>query len=172
MSALFDSDTTTLNVLNVLLNKSAARENLVCARILIFIVAINGPESNSGSIFYYWKVTHTIAVKHLWQEGKCMCRKTLKTLQWRHNGWDSVSNHQPHDCLLNRLFRHRSNNASKLRVNSLCVRGIHRRPHKWPVTRKKFKTLNFAVYVLPYHCLLICLTRSCDSDPCYRDHVL
>ena len=29
-------------------------------------------------------------------------------LQWRHNGRDSVSNHQPHDCLLNRLFRRRS----------------------------------------------------------------
>ena len=25
-------------------------------------------------------------------------------LQWRHNGRDGVSNHQPHDCLLNRLF--------------------------------------------------------------------
>ena len=30
------------------------------------------------------------------------------TLRWRHNGRDSVSNHQPHDCLLNRLFRRRS----------------------------------------------------------------
>ena len=29
------------------------------------------------------------------------------SLQWRHNGRDSVSNHQPHDCLLNRLFRGR-----------------------------------------------------------------
>ena len=29
-------------------------------------------------------------------------------LRWRHNGLDSVSNHQPHDCLLNRLFRRRS----------------------------------------------------------------
>ena len=28
------------------------------------------------------------------------------SLQWRHNGRDSVSNHQPHDCLLNRLFSH------------------------------------------------------------------
>ena len=27
------------------------------------------------------------------------------SLQWRHNGRDSVSNHQPHDCLLNRLLR-------------------------------------------------------------------
>ena len=27
------------------------------------------------------------------------------TLWWRHNGRDSVSNHQPHDCLLNRLLK-------------------------------------------------------------------
>ena len=26
------------------------------------------------------------------------------TLQWRHNGCDGVSNIQPHDCLLNRLY--------------------------------------------------------------------
>ena len=33
---------------------------------------------------------------------------TVQALRWRHNGSDCVSNHQPHDCLLNRLFRHRS----------------------------------------------------------------
>ena len=43
------------------------------------------------------------------------------TLQWRHNGHDSVSNHQPHDCLLNRLFRRRSKKTSKLRVTGLCA---------------------------------------------------
>ena len=43
------------------------------------------------------------------------------TLQWRHNGCDSVSNHQPNDCLLNRLFRHRSKKTSKLRVTGLCA---------------------------------------------------
>ena len=43
------------------------------------------------------------------------------TLRWRHNGCDSVSNHQPHDCLLNRLFRRRSKKTSKLRVTGLCV---------------------------------------------------
>ena len=42
-------------------------------------------------------------------------------LRWRHNGHDSVSNHQPHDCLLNRLFRRRSKKTSKLRVTGLCV---------------------------------------------------
>ena len=42
-------------------------------------------------------------------------------LQWRHNGRDSVSNHQPHDCVLNRLFRRRSEKTSKLRVTGhLC----------------------------------------------------
>ena len=42
-------------------------------------------------------------------------------LQWRHNGYDNVSNHQPHDCLLNRLFRRRSKKTSKLRVTGLCA---------------------------------------------------
>ena len=46
---------------------------------------------------------------------------TWRTLQWRHNERDGVSNHQPHDCLLNRLFGRRSNKTSKLRVTGLCV---------------------------------------------------
>ena len=40
--------------------------------------------------------------------------------RWRHNGRDGVSNHQPHDYLLNRLFRHRSKKTAKLRVTGLC----------------------------------------------------
>ena len=45
----------------------------------------------------------------------------LVPLQWRHNGHDTVWNHQPHDCLLNRLFRRRSKKTSTLRVTGLCV---------------------------------------------------
>ena len=41
--------------------------------------------------------------------------------QWRHNGHDGVSNHQTHDCLLNRLFRRRSIKTSKLRVIGLSA---------------------------------------------------
>ena len=41
------------------------------------------------------------------------------SLRWRHNERDSVSNYQPHVCLLNRLFTHRSKKASKLRVTGL-----------------------------------------------------
>ena len=61
------------------------------------------------------------------------------SLQWRHNGHDGVSNHQPHHCLLNHLFGRRSKKTLKLCVTGLCA-GIHRGPvnslHKWPVTRK------------------------------------
>ena len=42
-------------------------------------------------------------------------------LQWRHNECDVVSNHQPHDCLLNCLFRRRSKKTPKLRVTGLCA---------------------------------------------------
>ena len=43
------------------------------------------------------------------------------TLRWRRNGHGDVSNHQPHHCLLNRLFGCRSKKTSKLRVTGLCV---------------------------------------------------
>ena len=48
-------------------------------------------------------------------------RQIYSTLQWIHNGRDSVSGHQTHDCLLNRSFRRRSKKTSKLRVTALCA---------------------------------------------------
>ena len=68
---------------------------------------------------------------------KCICIyiNFWSPLQWRHNGCDCVSNHEPHDCLLNRLFRRRSKKISKLRVNGLCAGNS---PHKWPIARKMF----------------------------------
>ena len=61
------------------------------------------------------------------------------TLHWRHNDHEGVLNHQPHGCLLNRLFRRKSKKTSKLRVTGLCVGnspGPVNSPHKGPVTRK------------------------------------
>ena len=63
------------------------------------------------------------------------------SLHWRHNDNDGVSNHQPHGCLFNCLFRRRSKKTSKLRVTGLCVGnspGPVNSPHKGPVTRKMF----------------------------------
>ena len=60
-------------------------------------------------------------------------------LQRRHNERDGVSNHQPHDCLLNRLFRRRSKKTPKPRVTGLCEgKSPVNSPHKWAVARKMF----------------------------------
>ena len=45
---------------------------------------------------------------------------TWLSLQWRHDNRDCVPNHQPHDCLFNRLFRCTSKKTSKLRVTGHC----------------------------------------------------
>ena len=45
----------------------------------------------------------------------------VSSLRWRHNDHAGVSNHQPHGCLLNRLFRRKSKKTSKLRVTGLCA---------------------------------------------------
>ena len=50
-----------------------------------------------------------------------------ESLRWRHNGRDCVSNHQPYDCLFNRLFRRGSKKNSPGPGNS---------PRNWHVTRK------------------------------------
>ena len=64
-------------------------------------------------------------------------QKNTMPLEWRHNGHDSVSSHQPRDYLLNHLFKRRSQKTSKLRVTGLCAGNSP----KWPVTRKMFPIL-------------------------------
>ena len=80
-------------------------------------------------LIYLVSKNETILIKKNWvsvrivngldgePDGQCHAM----TKQWRHNGRDSVSNHQPHDCWLNRLFRRRSKTTSKLRVTGLCA---------------------------------------------------
>ena len=43
-----------------------------------------------------------------------------RALQWRHYERNGFSNHRRLDCLLNRLFRHRSKKTSNLCVTGLC----------------------------------------------------
>ena len=69
------------------------------------------------------------------------CTHVVYTLHWRHNDYYGVSNHQPHGCFLNRLFRRRSKKTSKCRVTGLCVGnspGPVNSPHKGSITRKMF----------------------------------
>ena len=73
---------------------------------------------NSQFMIWQWKAVQSKPRSALYLD--YFCHSTL-SLRWRHNERDSVSNHQPHDCLLNRLFRRRSEESSKLCVTGLCV---------------------------------------------------
>ena len=68
-------------------------------------------------------------------------RLDCTTLQWRHNGHNGFSNQQPHDCLLNLLFRCRSKEHQSS-ASLAFVQGINWWPvnslHKRPVTQKIF----------------------------------
>ena len=89
--------------------------------------------------------SHVLRVTFVWSASQrpvtrqTFCPEPAFTLQWRHNGHNSVSNHQPRDCFLIHLFRRRSKKTS---ASLAFVRGIHRgpvnSPHKCPVTRKMF----------------------------------
>ena len=80
------------------------------------------------------------------------CVASICSLQWRHNDHDGVSNHQPHGCLLKRLFRRRSKKTSKFRVTGLCVGnspGPVNSPHKELVTRKMFPFDDVIMFMWP-----------------------
>ena len=58
----------------------------------------------------------------------------ITTLQWRHNEHDGVSDHQPHECLLNDVFRLKSKKTSKIRATGFCA-GNSPVPSKVPAQR-------------------------------------
>ena len=67
---------------------------------------------------------------------------TTRSLQWRYNGRDSVSNHQPRECLFTQPF-----NKAQIKENIKVPRHwpfvgyspeTGEFPHKGPVTRKMF----------------------------------
>ena len=81
----------------------------------------------ASSISWHFKI---LSLKHILVEridsqnlvihNKCNINDNSSSL-WRHYERDGVSNHQPHDCLLKRLYRRRPKKTSKLRVTGLCV---------------------------------------------------
>ena len=73
-------------------------------------------------IYVTWFTINDALPRFLSQYDMKISKNTIiYSLQWRHNRRDSVSNHQPHHCLLNGLFRRRSKKISKLRVTGLCA---------------------------------------------------
>ena len=116
------------------------------------------------NIVVYWQKSHIKA----W----------VYSLHWRHNGQDSVSIHQPHECLFDRLFRRRSKKYQSS-TSLAFVWGIHRRPvnspHKWPVTRKMFTLddvimdayyINKLTDVLDGYVWYLYINMCCSLNPC------
>ena len=111
-------------------------EMAIWSRILllkiVFLPLHISANNNAWSLAGYW-VTETemppfwriffILNKKLFQMTtfSAASDKSIKTLQWRHNGPDGVSNHRRYDCLVNCLVRRRSKKTSKLRVTGLCT---------------------------------------------------
>ena len=94
-----------------------------------------------------FEVLHVECINDCYSSVRCTVNWIRQvSLQWRHNGRDSVSNHQPQECLLNRVFRRRSKKRSKLRVICLCEGNF---PHKGPVTQKMF----------PFDDVIVCTWR-------------
>ena len=98
-----------------------------------------------STLLFWWEIWSTL---HFLDDSK----HTSHTLQWRHNGRDSLSNHQPHDSLLNRWLRRRPEKTQSS-ASLAFVRGIHRvnSPHKGRVT---WKILPFDdVIMIPAGCI-------------------
>ena len=76
--------------------------------------------SNSYNSTQAYNLTSSTRASDMFSKHEFIERCICFTLQWRHSGHHGVSNHQPHDCLLSRLFRHRSKKTSKLCVTGLC----------------------------------------------------
>ena len=80
-----------------------------------------GDKTVVRSSYLHNGISYTGKMSSLYWIGALSEHINASSLQWRHSGCDSVSKHQPHDCLLNRLFRRRSKKTSKLRVTGLCA---------------------------------------------------
>ena len=64
----------------------------------------------------YWRIYASLGLNELTAVMPCVST----SLQWRHNERDGVSNHQPHDYLLNRSFKQIKENTKAPRHWPLC----------------------------------------------------
>ena len=115
-------------------------------RSLLFVQQlVKANKKENTSALHYWYRLYTSGIHCYLPRASYMENVSMSwrchALPWRHNGCDGVSNHQPHEYLLNRLFRHRSKKKPKLRVTGLCEGNSPwpvNSPHKGPVMRKMF----------------------------------
>ena len=71
------------------------------------------------------------------------------SLHWHHNEPYGASNHQPHHCLFNRLFRRRSR-----KHQSSALLAFVRRIHLWPVSSSHKEPVTWKMF--PFDDVIIC----------------
>ena len=113
---------------------------ITCVTVEYTFLHAMRPEKNLDNIAQIWYVIKNDQFSFTGRNIYCLMTIYISIyqyiLEWRHNGRDDVSNHQPHQCLLNRLFRRRSKKTPKLRVTGLCAeftrdRRIPRKNGQW-----------------------------------------
>ena len=70
-----------------------------------------------------WQISSLMPCGYAFPRWNVIDYRVLKqgnSLLWHHNERDSVSNHQPYDCLLNRLLKAQIKETPRLRVTGLC----------------------------------------------------
>ena len=119
------------------------------------------PDPNANILLRFYVVSALQASTWIWKRMGILSRRVcVRTLQWRHNGRDSVSNHQPHDCLLNRWFRRRSKRTSKLRFTCFCA-GNSPVPGEFPAQMAS-NAENVSIWWRHHLSRRVCVRRSTD----------
>ena len=85
-------------------------------QILVYIILLPLQWCMQYRVILEFVITAPDGISHVTIDTYVQLHLAMRSLQWRQNERDGVSNHQPHDCLLNR------EKTSKLRVTGLCER--------------------------------------------------
>ena len=104
-------------------------------------------------------------IKCLWMVTRGLIQMSI---QWRQNGLDSVLNHQPHDCLLKRLFRHRSKKHQSSASLALCV-GNSPETGEFPTQRASYAE-NVSIWWRHHGAEFGIVINSCTTEPAYCQH--
>ena len=125
----------------------------LCFSLLCYIISYRG---------LIWYVRPYCAGSLQWHYGNLGSYHTILSLRWRNNGCDSVSNHQPRDFTQPFIQTQIKENI-KAPCHRAFVRGIHRCPHKWPVTRKMFPFDDVIMYMHFVDPLYVVLNTKVDQ---------
>ena len=124
-----DDSETTRQLSNQLGDNEISWDRII-RRLILYEITPLGIYSLSGMMYnrkISWRLEAVRFVYRIVWSKICVGGRISETpfaahsaLQWRNNGHDGVSVHEPQDCLLNRLFKRRSKETSKFCVAGLC----------------------------------------------------